>query len=564
MIGAYAYSPGIWPPLTGAILLAALGLFSWWRRSVPAALPLALCSLFGVLWLLGLAFGAAAVAPTALVAWHKFQAIWQMPAAIAMTCFALEYTFPGRWLTRRNLTLFALPALLALLLIVIHDAQLMWRRLELAPGAAPARQFAAPGAILMAYGVGLGLINGAAFIWLFVRSPQHRWPAAVMLFGEIVGRGLYLLDIFQAPWQTRLDPVVAGLVLIWATYAIALFGFRIFDPLPAAQAIAIEQMQDGMVVFDARWRVVSLNRAAATILSISAARVRGMLLTEILPAHCDEVTYLAASETASTEISLETGAGVHHYSLEFTPLQDFRSASVGYLLLMHDVTEQHRTQAALLEQQRALAAMQERELVARELHDGLGGVLGYVKMQAQAARLLLARDHKAEADAQLARLVAVAQDAHADVREYIFEASTASPIEQGLGASLQQYLQRFSQIHQIRTELNMPPEMATGLFEPTVAVQLLRIIQEALTNARKHTHASQVRVSLAIRDDFAEIIITDNGQGFDPAMARSDGFGLRFMRERAQEVGGNLQVRSAPGQGAQVVVTAPLRKNDSL
>ncbi len=145
--------------------------------------------------------------------------------------------------------------------------------------------------------------------------------------------------------------------------------------------------------------------------------------------------------------------------------------------------------------------------MARELHDGLGQVLGYIKMQTQATRSLLAQERRAEADNCLAQLAAVAQDAHADVREYIFEASAASPIELGFDASLRQYLDRFTQMHQIRTELEMPPEMTEGRFEPAVAVQLLRIIQEALTNARKHAHASQIWVSLAARDSTAEVTI---------------------------------------------------------
>ena len=106
----------------------------------------------------------------------------------------------------------------------------------------------------------------------------------------------------------------------------------------------------------------------------------------------------------------------------------------------------------------------------------------------------------------------------------------------------------------------MPPELKDGCFEPAAAVQLLRIIQEALSNVRKHSHAAHVRVSLAARDGAAEVTIADDGRGFTPGPSGSNGFGLRFMAERAAQVGGTCRVSSASGQGTRVVVWIPLRK----
>jgi signal transduction histidine kinase len=257
-------------------------------------------------------------------------------------------------------------------------------------------------------------------------------------------------------------------------------------------------------------------------------------------------------------------AGARTYAPALSPLQDFRGLLIGHLLLLTDVTEQRRAQAQILEQQSSMATLYEREQLARELHDGLGQVLGYIKMQAQAARSLLAQERQAEADRCLVQLASVAQDVHADVREYILQASASSPLELGFSVSLRQYLERFSQNHSIRAELSVSPEMTDEHVEPRVAVQLLRIIQEALANAVKHAHPSQVRVSLAACDGAAQVTIADDGQGFDPGQTRSGGFGLRFMRERAEAVGGSVEVRSAPGQGTRVTVEVPLGKGPVL
>jgi signal transduction histidine kinase len=568
MTGAYAYTPAIWPPLAGAIFVAALGFYGWRRRSVPGALWFAIASLFAALVLLAMAPEAAAVAAATKIAWYKVQVIWEIATATAMTCFVLEYTYPGRWLTRRNLTLLALPPLLILLLVLVNDSQLMWRGLEVAPDGAVVPHLTTVGAIAVAYAVGLVLINAAAVLWLFVRSPQHRWPASLILAGMIASRGVFLLDLTNSPWAIALDPLVVTILLPWTMYAIALFGFHILDPLPAARTVAIEQMQEGMVVMDAHGRVASLNPTAASMLSTSTAHARGKTLDELLPAFPDICARLrdAASGPEGdtpyrTEISLGLGHDARLFALDCSVLEDFRGLPVGHLLMLRDVTEQRRAQAQTLEQQRTLAVLQERERLARELHDNLGQVLGFVNVQGQAVRHLLARGEIAEADDQVARLVEVAREADTDIRESILGLRVALT-EGGLWPALESYLNQYQQRCGIQAELRRPQTLGDGAFEPQVEVQLLRIVQEALTNARKHARARSVCVAFAAQDGRVQVTVQDDGCGFDPVRIFDDSagrVGLRVMRERAEEIGGTLAVRSAPGEGTQVILTAPLR-----
>jgi signal transduction histidine kinase len=248
--------------------------------------------------------------------------------------------------------------------------------------------------------------------------------------------------------------------------------------------------------------------------------------------------------------------------LEASYLHDWRGLEVGCLVLLHDVTDQKRDQMQIIEQQRALAMLQEREQLARELHDGVGQVLGYVKMQAQAARDRLAQDQLAAADSDLEKLVAVVQDAHTDVREYIMGAKLTASDQPGFVPALRLYLQRFSQEYELRTELFEPPGWSDEFLEATVEAQLLRVIQEALTNARKHAQARCVQVRLEAEDSRARVIIQDDGVGFDPALITTETgqkYGLGFMRARAAEVGGCVAILSTPGQGTQVVVEVPVR-----
>ncbi len=100
------------------------------------------------------------------------------------------------------------------------------------------------------------------------------------------------------------------------------------------------------------------------------------------------------------------------------------------------------------------------------------------------------------------------------------------------------------------------------MFEPLVEVQLLRILQEALTNVRKHADAKCVEIMFANENHSAQVTIRDDGHGFDSqrrVKVLDEHVGLRVMRERAEEVGGSLSLHSQPGYGTKLVVNLPVR-----
>jgi hypothetical protein len=123
-----AYTPQIWPSTLTAFVLIALVIYSHHRRSVPGALPLAFATLFAVLWMAGISLEVAAVDASAKIFWVKFQTAWMLPIATAVSGFLLEYAWPGRWLTRRNLALLSIPCLLHLGMILTNNLHhLIWQ-----------------------------------------------------------------------------------------------------------------------------------------------------------------------------------------------------------------------------------------------------------------------------------------------------------------------------------------------------------------------------------------------------------------------------------------------------
>lgn len=556
----YTYTAAIWPPLFAAIGLAALGLYCLRRSDVSATQPLAANILMSTTLMLGVALQAAAVAPATKIAWYKFQEAWLLPGVTAGMCFILEYAFPGRWLTRRNLSLLAVPPLLFVLLMVADDSRLIWRSIEVDVDGAIARYPTTINKIITAYGLGLVLVDATALIWLFIRSPQHRWPAAFILIGLLASRGLFLHSFMRLPLPPLFNPIVGGVFVTYSMYALALFGFRILDPLSAARTAALEQMRDGMVVLDSRWRVAALNQAAAGILETSSSRARGRPLAHILPAYANRATTLVDGPAAPVEISFRTGGDVRHYTLSNTTLLDFRGQVIGYLLLLHDLTEERLAEAKLVEQQRTLAIVRERERLARELHDDIGQVLAFVGTQGQTVRRFLARGEIATADELVVRLVEVAHEADTDIRESIL--GLRGPLSTaGLLPALATYLEQYEKRNRIDVTLSVPRSLSDGAFEPSVEIQLLRIIQEALTNARKHARARSVSVAFELQDGSACVTVQDDGCGFHvEERGNAEGrIGLRVMRERAEEIGGTVVVSSSPGSGTQVIVRVPLR-----
>ncbi len=216
--------------------------------------------------------------------------------------------------------------------------------------------------------------------------------------------------------------------------------------------------------------------------------------------------------------------------------------------------------ARLHEQVQDMAALEERERIAREMHDSLAQVLSYVSTKTQAARQLLATGHKAQAETHLKELETIAQDAYDDVREVILGLRSTDSFQKGIVSTLKEYIFRFSQLSKIKAELEIsdgrPPVLPR-----TIELQVIRIIQESLTNVRKHAKANHAWVRFVTKGEQVEIVIEDNGQGFDSTrMRRGDWpqFGLQTMKERAESVRGTLDVKSTPGKGTKVTLRVPL------
>ncbi len=219
--------------------------------------------------------------------------------------------------------------------------------------------------------------------------------------------------------------------------------------------------------------------------------------------------------------------------------------------------------AHLHQQVRALAIAEERDRIAREMHDSIAQVLGYVNTKGQAAQELLRAGETERAEAQIAQLARAARDAYADVRENILGLRVSHDLEISFLDTITNYLATWQDQSGISTNLvaEDADDPALGL-SPLAELQLLRIVQESLSNVRKHSGATRVTLTLRRTSGGVVAIVSDNGCGFDPDALRHVGlprFGLSTMRERAESVGGTLSIASRAEHGTNVTVSIPLQ-----
>jgi len=239
-----------------------------------------------------------------------------------------------------------------------------------------------------------------------------------------------------------------------------------------------------------------------------------------------------------------------------------------YLVLLFIVSRadgimrhQHAAQLAAVEeirrQQRAVAVFQEREHLAREIHDSLGQVLGYVNTQAQAARSLLSKEKYGETDRLLERLVTVAQESHVDLRKFILQLQTGEQDELAFLPRLAAHLEQFAHYSELQTELQIDPPCHELSLPSVISSHAFRIIQEALNNVHKHAKASRVTVAVALAKHSLEIAVTDNGQGFPNTHTATNvngHWGIQNMRKRAAEIGATLEIASTRGRGTRILL----------
>jgi PAS domain S-box-containing protein len=552
----------------------AMAVYVWRRRGGSAGIALALVLVALLLWAGTYAAELGAADPGAIARWGDVKYIGLVLLPPAWFAFAALFAGRGSWVNGRNLALLAIHPVVVLVLLAnaaTHDLI----RYYPAEAAFDPDAVAEPGPLFWPHLVYSGVVMWGSLILMVAAllraSRVYRRVTTILIVSLVVPYGfnlLYNLDVgpFGRVDLTPFLLIVSCLVLVWG-----LFRFRLLGIRPVARGLVFETISEAVVVLDPLRRVVDANPPAERLLGRPLADAVGRPLGELLPEAADAVRdATAASNGASARLSEElvvTRSGMtHRYEPTVVAMPDRQGPPIGWLMVLRDVTEHHRTLRNLRqadEQRRSLlqrvvtSQEQERRQVAGDIHDDAIQAMVAVTLQLQALGGRLRDPRSSEL---LERLAATATESVGRLRQLVFELRPPLLDEVGLAAAIDQYARRAGELAGFVVQVS---DESAGELPDELRVVAYRIVQEALANVRAHARASRVAVRLEEVDGGVLARVSDDGAGFLPGLVErrpAGHLGLISMREQAAMAGGWCRIASAPGMGTTVELWLPRPK----
>jgi PAS domain S-box-containing protein len=269
------------------------------------------------------------------------------------------------------------------------------------------------------------------------------------------------------------------------------------------------------------------------------------------------------SSSDGVELPFVRKNGKHFWGLvTSTELKDRNGQPIGYLMSVANINAQKSAENAMRALSSRLVDRQEseRKFVAQELHDGIGGKLTAVKYSIEKIISDLQRS-KDPLEAPLEDILSIVHDTIDETQRIYRNLHPAILDDLGLDAALRSLCNEFMEVYKTIT-IETYFELEENSIQEPLKILIYRVLQEALNNVAKHSQADSVKVSLCRVNDEIELLIKDNGQGFDLAEVQTvefhrRGIGLDSIKERTVLFGGSLDIDSAPEQGTTIRVCWP-------
>ena len=214
----------------------------------------------------------------------------------------------------------------------------------------------------------------------------------------------------------------------------------------------------------------------------------------------------------------------------------------------------------LTEQIREISIFQERQRISWEIHDGLSQMISSIKMRTETIEFLLDKGDNEKLRKVYKEISDISDDAYDSLREEII-GLRGTIQDKGFILTLTEQLNRLERQWGIKTQINVKANDNELICPPHIELQMLRIFQEAIANVRRHANANHLDVEIEEMDDYIQMVIVDDGQGFEKDGNDEKHAGLRIMRERAESIGGEFKIDTSPGCGTRMVVILP-KKSD--
>lgn len=569
----YQFNPYIGLLIGSACISLVLGIFALFKRcNVKGAKSFILSMFIVTIWSGGNALEMASLDFSAKLFWANVQYIAYCYSPVTLLAMSMEFTGYDQWVYNKKIIWLAVLPTITLLL-VWTDSLHGLIRYDLSmdySGSFPVidKEY---GPFFYIHALYSHILNFTAWILLirtvFFKNSIFKKQAAVLLIGIsfiMIPNILYISNL--SPIQ-RFDitPVFfgpAGLIIAWG-----IFRFKLFDIIPIARATVIETMDAGVMILDLQNRVLDINPAFEKIIAMSVSAASTRQVQEICRKVPELLKICSDENIHRSQFSNCSNGRSRIYEVLLSPLTDNQDVLIGKLVVTQDITEKAQIQQEHLKQQRKLAATEERVRLARDMHDNLGQVLGFINFQAQGIRQELIDAGIDIASSKLDKLVEVTQSAHDEIRNYIRNAKSSEPNLPNFVQTLTECIADFKCKTGIKVKLDLPLSLEEEKLTSLIRINLLSIIKEALNNIAKHAEATKVTISFSNTQVLLSVTIEDNGKGFDleqQAKKSRTKFGLTIMQERAQDIGAQLRIQSVQGKGTCIAFCMPVEKGEKV
>lgn len=564
----YQYIPYIWPLLASAAITVLLLAYAMSKRNTAkGAKSFVLSMIVLTVWTCANLMEMTAVSLSSKLFWANVQYFAYCYSPVTLISLCMEFTGYDRWnKNKKILWLTVIPTIIIILVWTDGFHGLIRYGIHMDySGAIPVidKKY---GPLFFIHAVYSHSLNIAAWILLvravFFKNTVYRKQAAILLVGLsfIILPNIFYISGFS-PLKFDVTPMffgLAGLITAWGV-----FKYKLFDVVPVAWATVIKTMDAGVMVLDLQDRILDMNHAFEKIINTTVSKASTKYVKNI----CSHIPELAGAFTdggpAQREFKLQSGSVTKVYEALISPLTDDKGILIGRLVVTYDITSKKQEQQEYLRQQWKQAVMMEKERHARDLHDNLGQVLGFISLQAQGIRQELSSAGIDVGLVKLNRLIEVAQSANSEIREYIRNARNEKLEEEDFVTALQQLINSFEKQADIKTKLDIPFDFNWEEISANIKINILNIVKEALNNIRKHSDAGNAAVSFLVGDGQLDVSIEDDGKGFDVQHYKAGGktsFGLDIMRERAKEINAIISIESEIGKGSRVLLSKQLRE----
>ncbi|MDC7127381.1 MAG: histidine kinase N-terminal 7TM domain-containing protein [Spirochaetales bacterium] len=410
----------------------------------------------------------------------------------------------------------------------------------------------------------LGVLNFASFLMLLttiIRKEKLRRVQAVFLLSGLtiiaVSNALYVIGMHPVK-EFDTSPIVYILAAVLSS--IGIIRFSLFRLIPLSRDFVFEQIDIGIIITDLNMNVVDINKTAENILELKERKIIGKRIDQLIVelfSDNNELTDEVIKNVFIKQVEIKINNIIKLYEFKIIPLMNRSNTHNWWAIMITDLSDTQSARQEIFEQQSEIAVLKEQQRVSRDLHDNLGQILSFNKIQLQTIKREINSEKINEASIHLDRLIEISDQTHKQIREYVYNLRQDYNPDKTFTEVIEDLIKTSFSNVSIQISINIHSETEKYLAITDKRIHLLSLTKEAVNNSLKHSGAQEIQIYSEKRNNKIYYCIADNGKGIplnvmDNRERKTSG--LKIMRERAVITGGRIQISTSKSLGTNVMV----------